>query len=200
MSLPLSLLDYLGIGVFAASGAILAADKRTDLVTFCFFAVAAGVGGGTLRDLLIGAPVFWVHQNGTLLICLVAGLAVWATGPRLLGGNTIVWLDAVGLAAYAAYGAAKGLAFGNAPLPAFAMGVLTSCAGGIIRDLLANQPSILLRSELYVTVAALSAGLMVSFELAGVPSIVGGLLAAILGFSLRAAAILKGWSLPTYKG
>ena len=200
MSLPLSLLDYLGIGVFAASGAILAADRRTDLVTFGFFAVAAGLGGGTLRDLLIGAPVFWVHQNGTLLICLVAGLAVWTTGPRLWGGNTLVWLDAIGLAAYAAYGAAKGLTFGSAPLPAFAMGVLTGCAGGIIRDLLANQPSILLRSELYVTVAALSAGLMVSFELAGVHSIVGGLLAVTLGFSLRAAAILRGWSLPTYKG
>jgi uncharacterized membrane protein YeiH len=200
MSLPLSLLDYLGIGVFAASGAILAADKRTDLVTFCFFAIAAGLGGGTLRDLLIGAPVFWVHQNGTLLICLVAALTVWVTGPRIWGGNTLVWLDALGLAAYAAYGAAKGLTFGTAPLPAFAMGVLTGCAGGLIRDLLANQPSILLRSELYVTVAALSAGLMISFELAGVPSIVGGLLAVILGFSLRAAAILKGWSLPTYKG
>ena len=199
MSLPLSLIDYLGIGVFAASGAVLAADKRTDLATFCFFAVAAGLGGGTLRDLLIGAPVFWVHQNGTLFICLVAALAVWVTGPRIWGGNTLVWLDAVGLAAYAAYGAAKGLTFGTAPLPAFAMGVLTGCAGGLIRDLLANQPSILLRSELYVTVAALSAGLMVSCELAGVPSIVGGLLAVILGFSLRAAAILRGWSLPTYK-
>jgi uncharacterized membrane protein YeiH len=199
MTLPLSLLDYLGIAVFAASGAILAADKRADLVTFCFFAIAAGLGGGTLRDLLIGAPVFWVHQNGTLLICLVAALAVWVTGPRIWGGNTLVWLDALGLAAYAAYGAAKGLTFGTAPLPAFAMGVLTGCAGGLIRDLLANQPSILLRSELYVTVAALSAGLMVSFELAGVPSIVGGFLAVILGFALRAAAILKGWSLPTYK-
>ena len=130
MSLPLSLLDYLGIAVFAASGAILAAEKRTDLVTFCFFAVAAGLGGGTLRDLLIGAPVFWVHQNGTLLICLVAGSAVWVTGPRIWGGNTLVWLDAVGLAAYAAYGAAKSLTLGTAPLPAFAMGVLTGCAGG----------------------------------------------------------------------
>lgn len=199
MLLPLSLLDYLGIGVFAISGAILAAEKRQDLVTFCFFAVAAGLGGGTLRDLLIGAPVFWVHQNGTLLICLVAAVAVWITGPRIWGGNTLVWLDAIGLAAYAAYGAAKALTFGTAPIPAFAMGVLTGCMGGIIRDLLANQPSILLRSELYVTVAALAAGVMVSFELAGVPSIVGGLLAVTLAFALRAAAILRGWSLPTYR-
>jgi uncharacterized membrane protein YeiH len=199
MPLPLSVLDYLGIGVFAASGAILAAEKRTDLVTFCFFAVASGIGGGTLRDLLIGAPVFWVHQNGIFLICLAAALAVWLAGPRIRGGGALVWLDAVGLSAYAAYGAAKGLGFGTAPLPAFAMGVLTGCAGGIIRDLLANRPSILLRSELYVTAAALSAGLMVSFELAGVPSILGGFLAAVLGFFLRAAAILRNWSLPTYK-
>jgi uncharacterized membrane protein YeiH len=192
------LLDYVGIAVFAASGALLAARKRLTLVTFFFLAVATGIGGGTLRDLLIGAPVFWIHENGTLLICLLAALAVWFTPTRLWGGTALLWFDAVGLAAYATYGAAKGLAWGAAPLPAFGMGVLTACAGGIVRDLLVDEPSILLRPELYVTAAALSSGLLVALTLGGAPALAAAAVAALAGFALRAAAILRGWALPSY--
>lgn len=194
----IAILDYVGIAVFAISGALLAAHRKLTLVTFLFFAVITGVGGGTVRDVLIGAPVFWMHENWTLLICLAAGLLVWSTPQRWWGGQALAWFDAVGLAVYATYGAAKGLAFGAAPLPAFGMGVLTACAGGIIRDVLAAQPSILLRPELYVTAAALSAGLMVALTFAGVPQIPAGVIAAAAGFGLRAAAIHKGWSLPAY--
>ncbi len=121
----LLVLDYFGIAVFAISGALLAAEKRQTLVTFIFFAVVTGVGGGTVRDLLIGAPVFWVHTNATLLICIAAGLLVWLTSSRRLAGQALLWFDAAGLGAYATYGAAKALAFGVSPIPAFAMGVLT---------------------------------------------------------------------------
>jgi uncharacterized membrane protein YeiH len=190
--------DYLGIGVFAISGALLAAQKRQTFVTFVFFAVATGIGGGTLRDLLIGAPVFWVHQNWFLLICIAAALIVWFAPSRIWGGSSLVWFDAIGLAAYATYGTAKGLAYGAAYLPAFAMGVLTACAGGIIRDLLADEPSILLRPELYVTAAAFAAGLMVLLTLVGAPAPVAGAIAAAAGFALRGLAIVKGWSLPSY--
>ena len=195
----LGFLDMAGIAVFALSGALLAAVKRQTLVTFLFFAVVTGIGGGTVRDLLIGAPVFWVHENATLLICFGAALAVWVLPAPLWRGTTLLWLDAAGLAAYATFGAAKGLAFGLAPLPAFAMGVLTGCLGGIVRDVLAGEPSILMRPELYVTVAALSAALYVGLSLAGVPGGIAGLIAAGAGFALRGAAILRGWSLPAYR-
>lgn len=194
----LGYLDWAGVAVFALSGALVAAVKRLTLVTFVFFAVVTGVGGGTLRDLLIGAPVFWVHENATLLICLAAALAVWAVPARLLQGQTLLWLDAVGLAAYATYGAAKGLSFGVAPWPAVGMGVLTACVGGIVRDVLAGEPSILLRPELYVTAAALSAALMVVLLLLGVSGVPAGAVAALAGFVLRACAIRRGWSLPAY--
>src|SRR5688500_11161933 len=118
----LQFLDYVGIGIFAASGALVAAQKGQDFVTFVFFAVVTGVGGGTLRDVIIGAPVFWFHQNGLLLICLLAALLVWATPLEWWGGKALLWLDAVGMAVYATYGAAKALAWGAAPLPAFAAG------------------------------------------------------------------------------
>ncbi len=201
-ALPAALvwLDYFGIAVFAVSGALLAAEKRQTLVTFIFFAVVTGVGGGTLRDLLIGAPVFWVHTNGLLLICIAAALVVWVTGRHRFAGQALLWFDAAGLAAYATYGAAKALSFGVAPVPAFGMGVLTACAGGIIRDVLAGEPSILIRPELYVTAAALSAGLFVLLGMAGIAVWPAAIAAALAGFALRGAAIAWHWSLPSYRG
>ncbi len=195
----LQLLDYFGIAVFAISGALLAAEKKQTLVTFIFFAVVTGVGGGTLRDLLIGAPVFWVHTNATLAICIVAALIVWLTSRHRFAGAALLWFDAAGLAAYATYGSAKALAYGVAPVPAFAMGVLTACAGGIIRDMLAGEPSILMRPELYVTAAALAAGLLVALTLAGIPGAAAAAVAAAAGFALRGLAIARGWSLPAYR-
>ena len=194
----LELLNWAGIGVFALSGALLAAEKKQTFVTFIFFAVVTGIGGGTVRDLLIGAPVFWVHENLTLLICFAAAAAAWITPAGLWKGRALLWFDAAGLAAFSSVGAAKGLAFGLAPLPAFGMGVLTGCLGGIIRDVLAGEPSILMRSELYVTAAALSAALLVGLVMAGIPGGLAGLAAAIAGFALRGAAIWRGWSLPPY--
>ena len=193
------LLDYFGLGVFAISGALLAAEKKQTLVTFIFFAVVTGVGGGTLRDLLIGAPVFWVHTNATLVICVGAALLVWIVSRRRFAGRALLWFDAAGLAAYAAYGAAKALGFGVAPVPAFAMGVLSACAGGIIRDVLAGEPSILMRPEIYVTAASLSAGLFVVLTLAALPFWPVVAIAIAAGFALRGVAIARGWSLPHYR-
>ncbi|MEP7315173.1 MAG: trimeric intracellular cation channel family protein [Sphingomicrobium sp.] len=196
---PLVWLDFVGIAVFAISGALLAAEKKQTLVTFIFFAVVTGVGGGTLRDLLIGAPVFWVGTNATLLICIGAAVGVWFLSRQVIAGKALLWFDAIGLAAYATYGAAKALRYGVAPVPAFAMGVMTACVGGIIRDVLANEPSILMRPELYVTAAALSSGLYVILVLFGAPVALAALVAGMMGFALRGAAIARGLSLPAYE-
>jgi uncharacterized membrane protein YeiH len=200
MLLPdaLIMLDYVGIAVFAVSGALLAAEKKQTLVTFIFFAVVTGVGGGTIRDVLIGAPVFWVHTNATLLICIGAALGVWFLSRRVIAERALLWFDAVGLAAYATYGASKALNYGVAPVPAFAMGVITACVGGIIRDVLANEPSILMRPELYVTAAALASGLFVILALFGASPALAALVAGLAGFSLRGAAVSRGLSLPAY--
>jgi uncharacterized membrane protein YeiH len=199
LSDALVMLDFFGVGVFAVSGALLAAEKRQTLVTFIFFAVVTGVGGGTLRDLLIGAPVFWVHANVTLLICIGAALGVWLFSSRRFSARALDWFDAAGLAAYATYGSAKALAYGVAPVPAFAMGVLTACFGGIVRDVLAGVPSILMRPELYVTAAALAAGLFVGLSLAGTSMWTAAAVASAAGFTLRGLAIARGWALPSYK-
>src|SRR5690348_6210449 len=195
----LVLLDYFGIAVFAISGALVAAEKRVDFVTFIFFAVVTGIGGGTIRDLLIGAPVFWVRTNGTLLICIAAALLVWIASHRRFAGKALLWFDAAGMAAYAAYGAAKALDFGVAPVPAFVMGVLTACAGGITRDVIAGRPSVLMPGQLYVTPAVLSAGLFVALTLAHVDAWVAAGLAIAAGFALRIVAITRNWSLSVYR-
>jgi uncharacterized membrane protein YeiH len=195
----LVILDFFGIAVFAVSGALLAAQRKLDFVTFVFFAAVTGVGGGTLRDLLIGAPVFWVSTNATLLICICAALAVWFVRSRRLNIKALDWFDAAGLAAYATYGSAKAIGYGVAPVPAFAMGVLTACFGGIVRDVLAGEPSILMKRELYVTAAALAAGLFVGLSLAGASLWTAAAIAVAAGFALRAGAIARGWSLPAYK-
>ena len=193
-------LDLTGIGVFAASGALAAARARQTLVTFAFFALVTGVGGGTVRDLLIGAPVFWVHDWRVAAVCMGAALLIWLTPQRFWNGRALDWFDAVGMAVYAVFGAAKAMGLGVPALPAIMMGVITACVGGIIRDVLAGEPSILLRPELYVTAAALAAGLFVGLVLIGVPLFMAAVVGALAGFTLRALAIARGLSIPGYRG
>lgn len=192
--------DIAGLALFAASGALAAAQRGQTFVTLAFFALITGVGGGTVRDLLIGAPVFWVHDARVSAVCLGAAVLVWVTPERWWTGAALDWFDAVGLAAYAVYGAAKAIGYGVPPLPAALMGVVTGCVGGIIRDVLAGEPSILMRPELYVTAAALASGLFVVLRVVGVDPRVAAVLAAAMGFSLRAAAIRWHLALPAYRG
>ncbi|MCA1661706.1 MAG: trimeric intracellular cation channel family protein [Novosphingobium sp.] len=193
-------LDLAGIAVFALTGALLAARLKLTFVTVAFFALVTGVGGGTVRDLLIGAPVFWVRDPWVAPLCLGIALIAWFTPPRLWDGRLLEWFDAAGLAAYATLGAAKALAFAIAPVPAVLMGVVTGCVGGIIRDVLAGRPSILMRPELYVSAAALSATLCVGGLLAGLPDATTFTIAALAGFGLRGAALVWGLALPGHCG
>ncbi len=197
LELPLWI-DLVGTAVFAASGALAAAHRRQTFVTFIFFALVTGTGGGTVRDLLIGAPVFWVHDTMVPAVVLATTVLIWLSPARLWRGRALDWFDAAGLAVYAVFGASKALGLGVPPLPAIIMGVVTACVGGIIRDVLAGEPSILLRPELYVTAAALSAGLFVAMAVAGIAILPAAGLAAGAGFSLRALAIMRGWSIPAY--
>lgn len=192
-------LDLFGIAVFATSGALAAARQQFTLITFAFFALVTGVGGGTVRDLLIGAPVFWVHDWTFPATCLVAAGLVWITPSRLWNSRALDWFDAVGLAVYAVFGTWKSLSLGISFLPAMMMGVITACVGGIIRDVLASEPSVLIKPEIYVTAAALAAGLFAILLWAGSPVLPAAAISAVAGFILRALAIVKGLAIPAYK-
>lgn len=199
----LDVLDILGIAIFALTGALLAAKERQTFVTMAFFALVTGVGGGTVRDLLIDAPVFWMTDTWVAAICLGTALLAWFTPVRWWEGQALDIADGAGLAAYAVLGSAKALAYGIPPVPAILMGVITGCVGGIIRDVVAGRPSIIMRPELYVTAAALSSTLTVIGMTIGpnwaLPAIAIWGLAFLAGFALRTAAIVWEIALPIYR-
>ena len=195
----LQVLDMAAVGVFAVSGALAAARARQTIVTFAFFAAVTGIGGGTLRDLLIDAPVFWVGRSDYLGVCLAAALLVWVLRADRWKLASLLWFDALGMAAYAVVGSAKALGYGLPPLPAIVMGVLTSCFGGIIRDVLAGVPSVVLGREIYVSAAALAAAVHVGGVTLGLDPVLAGVLGFAAGFTLRALAITRGLSIPHYR-
>lgn len=193
-------LDLFGIAVFAASGALAAAQRKQTLVTFSFFALITGVGGGTVRDLLIGAPIFWVQDWRFAATCLITAGLVWVTPRTVWSDRALDWFDAVGIAIYAVFGTWKSLTLGVHLLPAMMMGVITACVGGIIRDVLAGEPSILLKPEIYVTAAALASGLFGLLIYLSIAVLPAAGISALAGFALRAMAIWKGWAIPAYRG
>ena len=198
--MPLSVaVDLLGVGFLAASGAIAAAERRHDIVTFVFFGAMTGLGGGTLRDLLIGQPVFWIHAPAYLTTCIAAAALIWVCFPRIIPRDALLWADAIGLAAYAVVGAEKASALGLDGAVCVAMGVLTACLGGILRDVLAGQPSVLLRREIYVTAAIAAASADVVLGRIGMSRAAAILIGVALGVAMRAGALLGNWALPAFK-
>jgi uncharacterized membrane protein YeiH len=192
-------LNYAAVAFFALTGALAAARRGHDIVTFCFFAAATGLGGGSLRDVLLGVPVFWIQQPTYLALCIAAAGAVWALGERPWRFLALLWLDAIGLAVYGVVGAAKAAALGAPPLTSVVMGVLTASFGGVIRDILANEPSVLLRREIYITCAVVGAGLFVALKLMQVEEPLAAALGVTAAFGLRAGALHYGWALPAFR-
>lgn len=192
-------LDYAGVAVFAATGALAAAKIRGDIITFAFFAAVTGVGGGTLRDVLLDVPVFWVRSPGYVAMCLAMAVLVWFTGgPRRWREQALLWLDAVGVSGYAILGASKALAVGVHPLIAAIMGMLTACFGGVIRDVLAREPSAIIKREIYVTAAIFGAGSYALLMTLGVMPRYAMVIAFSAAFLLRSGAMVYGWYLPAF--
>lgn len=195
------LLDYAGVAVFAATGALAASRKQLDIIGFIFFAGVTGVGGGTLRDLILGVPVFWVVNHDYLLVCAAVAVLVFFTAHLVESRyRLLLWLDAVGLCAYSVLGAAKGLAVTGSPVIAVVTGMLTATFGGILRDLLAGEPSVLLKPEIYVTAAGTGAAVFTAGTLLGLPYALSAPCAFAAAFVVRGGALRYGWRFRSYKG
>jgi uncharacterized membrane protein YeiH len=200
--------ETIGVAVFALTGALMAARKGMDPFGFALLATLTGVGGGTLRDLLIGTrPVFWVGDPTDVLVCLVVAELVFALGPRRVAameggrrGRLLLWADAFGLALFAVTGTLKALAAGVPALSAVALGTVTATFGGIIRDIFAGSTPLVLRQEIYVTAAALGAAVMVALHGLGRDAALSAAAGFMAAFALRALALLRGWSLPAFPG
>jgi len=198
---PILLLDYAGVAVFAATGALAASRKQLDFIGFLFLAGATGIGGGTLRDLVLGAtPVFWAKNPDYLLVCAVVAVLVFFTAHLVESRyKLLLWLDALGMAAYSVLGAAKGLAATGSPVVAVVTGTLTATFGGILRDLLHGEPSVLLRPEVYVTAALAGAITFTIADFADLPPSWAAAMGFAVAFLVRGGALRFGWTFPRYK-
>lgn len=196
-----SVLDGFGLLVFATSGALVASRKQMDIVGFALLGTVTGIGGGTLRDVLLGlTPVFWIQTPATLVICVAVSCLVFFTAhipqSRL---RLLLWFDAIGLALFAVTGAERALLAGAGPVAAVTMGVITATFGGIIRDVLGGESPMILAHEIYVTAALLGATVFIGLVSIGVPHEAALATGFLAGFALRGAALHFGWSLPRYR-
>jgi uncharacterized membrane protein YeiH len=192
--------DLTAAAVFAITGALVASRKQMDLVGFLWFGVVTGVGGGTVRDVLIDAPVFWVRDASSVIACLLASLIVYFTAHHISSRyRAILWLDALGISLVTIAGTTKSLDAGTGALVAVVMGVITAAVGGIIRDVIGQEPSIILRREVYVTACLLGAVICVALTNIGVDRLIAGAIGGFVVFLVRGLAISLGWSLPTYR-
>lgn len=195
-----SILDWLGIVAFTITGALAASRNQMDAIGFVLLGTITGIGGGTLRDVLLDVhPVLWIQQPAYLVVCILVSLLLFFTAHLVdIRYRLILWFDAVGLALFATVGAERALASGAAPVVAVVMGVITASFGGIIRDVISQQRSIIFSREIYVTAAMAAALAYVLLDGLGVPREACVVAGVLTGFLLRAGALRWEWALPRY--
>jgi uncharacterized membrane protein YeiH len=192
--------DILAAVVFAVSGALVASRKRLDVMAFMWFAVITGVGGGTVRDLILNVPVFWVQNPAYVLACVVTAIVMHFVAPLVESRyRTLLWFDAFGLALVTVAGTVKASDVGAPALVAIVMGAVTGIVGGILRDTLGHVPSVLLGQEIYVTASVLGACTFVSLNGLGGGRVTAMVAAFLVTFTVRGLAIRYGWSLPVFR-
>jgi uncharacterized membrane protein YeiH len=197
-------LETAGVAIFALTGALVAARKGMDPFGFILLATVTGVGGGTLRDLLLDRIVFWVREPSDVLVCTAVALCAWTIAyqrPGVLDGwagkRLLIWADAAGMALFAVAGTLKALDAGVPILSAIALGTMTASFGGILRDILAGtRPMVLWSRDFYVTAAAAGAAATAVLTHFSVDAFLVMLCGLLTGFGLRAGSILLGWSFP----
>ncbi|GIT90206.1 membrane protein [Jannaschia pagri] len=194
--------DLASVLVFAMTGALVAARAQLDPVGFIFVACLTAVGGGTLRDLLLGRePVFWIADPAPVAVAATVALGVFFTHHLVASRLTwIVWLDAIALSVAAAAGVAVAHGLGQSIWVQVVMGVVTGCMGGLMRDVVCNEvPLVLKQGELYVTAALAGGAAAVLARELGATGLAPMGACALVTFALRAGAIRFGWRLPAFR-
>ncbi|WP_428771299.1 TRIC cation channel family protein [Vibrio sp.] len=153
-SMLLYIFDLCGTAVFAISGVLLAGRLKMDPFGVAVLGSVTAIGGGTIRDMSLGAtPVFWITDSTYIWVILLTCLATMllVRKPKRLSWWILPVFDAIGLSVFVGIGVEKALQFQESALIAIIMGVITGCGGGIIRDVLAREVPMVLRSEVYAT-------------------------------------------------
>lgn len=194
--------DLAGIFVFAISGALVAVRKQLDLFGVLVLACVTGLGGGFLRDVLIGVtPPASLADWRYLLVPVAAGLVTFVYHPTLGKMEPYINVfDAFGLALFCVTGAAKSIEAGLSPIPAAVMGMVTAIGGGMARDLLAGRVPVIFRGELYATPALAGATIAAVLTYYDAPEVVAALSGGSLCLVWRLAAIRRNWTAPLPRG
>lgn len=191
--------DHLGVAVFAISGTLLAFRKNMDGFGVIVLASVTAIGGGTVRDLILGLPVFWVYDPNYLYTILAAAILtiLWLRLRDFIHQKTLLIADAFGLSFFAVMGAQKALLAGFPPLICVVMGTITACFGGMIRDVLARDVPMLLKGELYATTCL--AGGSAFVLIAPYNELLALLVGGIITLLLRLGAIRWKWYLAVFQ-
>jgi uncharacterized membrane protein YeiH len=195
-----ALLFQFGTAVFAVTGVLAAARQNMDVMSFIIIGVVTAIGGGTLRDVVLNAPVFWLVDPLYLHVAAGAALATFFF-EKLFRSTYLafLYLDAIATALFTVLAADKALRLGFGPSVAIVMGVITGIGGGLIRDVLTGQPTLLMRRELYMTPILIGGALFVALRAAGpVPAQFAAIAAVIVIALVRLAAIRFGWAFPDW--
>jgi uncharacterized membrane protein YeiH len=199
----LQVLDYAAVFIFGLTGALAASRAQLDVIGFVFLACLTAVGGGTLRDLILGRdPVFWVNDPGMIASAVAAALLVFLTAHLLESRlRALEWLDALALSVAVPAGVGVAMTMSQAWPVVLIMGVATGTFGGLMRDVVCNEvPLVLKKGELYASaaLAGASAALIASHWTDSRLIIL--LSCAVITFALRAGSMRFGWCLPVYRG
>ncbi|MCL1138983.1 trimeric intracellular cation channel family protein [Shewanella pneumatophori] len=196
----ISFLWLIGILAEAMTGALAAGKKQMDLFGVVIIGCVTAIGGGTLRDILLGNyPLIWIENVHYLIAIAAASLLTVMIAPVMRHlSKLFLAIDAVGLAVFSIIGAQKTLTLGFSPEIAIVMGVVTGVFGGVIRDILCNQVPLIFKKELYALVALLTAAAYVAMKSYGVPEWVNLSISLAFGFSFRMLAIHYKWSMPKF--
>lgn len=194
----LEVLDLLGVFVFALSGATLAIDKRLDLFGVSVLAVVTALGGGMVRDVLLGdLPPVALQEQRYLAVALLAGLVAFAGAGRVhRAAGAVRLFDAAGLGLFVATGTDKALEAGLGTVPAVLLGCLTGIGGGMLRDVLVGVVPIVLRRELYAVPAVLGALVVCAGDGLGAGGAATAALAAGVVFAVRVLGVWRDWHFP----
>ena len=196
----ISLLWLIGIIAEAMTGALAAGKKQMDLFGVVIIGCATAIGGGTLRDMMLGNyPLIWVENVHYLIAIALASLLTVLIAPvmRYLS-QLFLAIDALGLAVFSIIGAQKTLMLGFSPVVAVVMGVVTGVFGGVIRDILCNQVPLIFKKELYALVALLTASLYVCLKHLEVTEWINLGVCLSFGFSFRMLSIKFRWGMPKF--
>ncbi len=191
LSPVITVLMYFGDIVFAVSGALAAAHNRMDVLGIVLIGIVTGIGGGTMRDILLGHAVWWVQNPDELVLCAVAAFATYFVRRiDLAHADAAVWADALGLAAFSVTGVHVALHAGAPIIVAAFLGMLTATGGGVIRDLLTGTRPMILTGEIYATAALAGAASCAALWRYGLSGPLADFTAFAIAFAIRGAAIL----------